>query len=382
MHKIDCKTVEHFAILAIFVLAFFSCSQKRGEQEENLPSTQIKISYAKGFEIDRFKDYKRVTIKNPWKSDAIQQILYLVDNKEINTPQDGLKIVVPVNKIATGSTTYYGFLELLGKINSVKGICSANIVYNQTISKNFRDGHISDLGDAFNPNIERIMILQPQIFMLPSYNHQDETVKRLVNTGVSVVYNNEWTENSLLGRAEWLKFVAVFFNMENQADSIFTQIEKNYFQAKKLTENVKVKPTIMAGGNFKGTWYMPGGQSYMGQLFNDAGSDYLYKNDSTTTSLSLSYETVLQNFHGSQIWLNAPVNTLKKLFAMDERNKLFEAAQKGSVFAFTAAQHPDGANDFWENGVANPDKILMDVIWALHPTLLPDYHPVYIENLK
>jgi iron complex transport system substrate-binding protein len=170
--------------------------------------------------------------------------------------------------------------------------------------------------------------------------------------------------------------------MENQADSIFTQIEKNYFQAKKLAENVKVKPTIMAGGNFKGTWYMPGGQSYMGQLFSDAGGDYFYKNDSTTTSISLGYETVLQNFHKSQVWLNAPVNTLQKLFAMDERNKLFEAAQKGSVFAFTAKQRPDGANDFWENGIANPDKIQMDVIWALHPTLLPYYHPIYIENLS
>jgi iron complex transport system substrate-binding protein len=308
--------------------------------------------------------------------------LYLVENKEVATPNDGLKIVVPVEKIAVASTTYYGFLELLGEINSIKGACFVNNVpYNQTINQKFESNQIVNLGDAFSPDIEQIMMLQPQIFMLSSYNQQDESVKRLVNAGVSVVYNNEWTENSLLARAEWLKFIAAFYNKEKQADTIFSKMEKNYFEAKQLTENVNVKPTILAGSNFKGTWYMAGGKSYMGQLFTDAGSDYFFKNDTTTTSLALSYEMVLKNFHSCDVWLNAPVNTMQKLFAMDERNRLFKAAQNGSVFAFTAKTKENGANDFWESGIANPDIVLKDVIWALHPALLPDYQPVYIEKL-
>jgi iron complex transport system substrate-binding protein len=302
----------------------------------------------------------------------------LIENKEVSTPKDGLKVVVPITKIAVGSTTYYGFLELLGEINSVKGACTPQLAYNQTIAQKYQNREIVDLDDAFSPNLEKTMMLQPQIFMLPSYNQQDDVVKRLVNANVSVVYNNEWTENSLLARAEWLKFVAAFYNKEGRADTIFSEIEKRYFGAKKIAESVAEKPTIIVGGNFKGTWYMPGGKSYMAQLFADAGGDYFFKNDSATTSLPMSFEHILKNFHNADIWLNCPVGTLDKLFAMDERHKLFKAAKKGNVFAFLKRCRTSGANDFWESGIANPDIVLKDIIWAMHPELLSDFQPFYI----
>ena len=368
--------------LFLMPLFIFSCVQKNTENQQEKSLRSEKIKYAQGFEIDYFEHYKRITIKSPWKKGEKQQVLYLVDNKEIKTPKEGLKIVVPIEKFAVGSTTYYGFLELLGEINSVKGACSVNLAYNQTIRQNIDNKHISDLGDAFNPNIEQIMKLQPQIFMLPSFSQQDEIVKRLENISVSVVYNNEWTENSLLARAEWLKFVAAFYNKEQKADSIFNEVEKRYFDAKKIAENIQQKPTVIVGGNFKGTWYMPGGKSYMAQLFADAGGNYFFKNDTTTTSLPMSFEHILKNFHDADIWLNCPVKTLNELFATDERHKLFKAAKNGNVFAFLKRYNENGANDFWESGIANPDIILKDIIWALHPALLSDYETVYILKVQ
>jgi len=375
------KVIKYiFTLLILFFL--FSCASKSTENQEEKSLHSEQIKYAQGFKIDYFSDYKKITIKNPWKKDETQQVLYLVENKKISTPKDGLKIVVPITKIAVGSTTYYGFLELLDEINSVKGACTPQLAYNQTIAQKYQNREIVDLGDAYGPNLEMIMMLQPQIFMLPSYNQQDEVVKRLVNANVSVVYNNEWTENSLLARAEWLKFVAALFNKEQQADTIFSKIEKRYFEAKKIAENVADKPTVIVGGNFKGTWYMPGGKSYTAQLFADAGGDYFFKNDTTTTSLPMSFEHILKNFHNADIWLNCPVETLDKLFAMDERHKLFKAAQNGNVFAFLKRYRTSGANDFWEGGIANPDIVLKDIIWALHPNLLPDYQPIYIIKCK
>ena len=365
-----------FFLLIPFFL--FSCVHKSTENQEEIPLRSEQIKYAQGFEIENFSDYKKITIKNPWKKGETQQILYLVDNKKVSTPKNGLKIVTPITKIAVGSTTYYSFLELLGEINSVKGACTPQLAYNQTIAQKYQNREIVDLDDAFSPNLEKTMMLQPQIFMLPSYNQQDETVKRLVNANVSVVYNNEWTENSPLARTEWLKFVAAFYNKESEADTIFSEIEKRYFEAKKIAENVTQKPTVVVGGNFKGTWYMPGGKSYTAQLFADAGSDYFFKNDSATTSLPMSFEHVLKNFHNADIWLNCPVETLDKLFAMDERHKLFKAAQNGNVFAFLKRYRASGANDFWENGIATPDIVLKDIIWALHPNLLTGYQPFYI----
>ena len=369
------KKLFSFVILPLF---FISCASKSTENQDEKPLRSEQIKYAQGFEIEYFEHYKKLTIKNPWKKGETQQVLYLVENKEVITPKDDLKIVVPITKIAVGSTTYYGFLELLGEINSVKGACTPQLAYNQTIAQKYQNKEIVDLGDGFSPNLEKMMMLQPQIFMLPSYSQQNETAKRLVNANISVVYNNEWTENSLLARAEWLKFVAAFYNKEHQADSIFSEIEKRYFEAKKIAESVQKKPTIIVGGNFKGTWYMPGGQSYMAQLFTDAGGDYFFKNDTATTSLPMSFEHILKNFHNADVWLNCPESTLDKLFAMDERHRLFKAAQNGNVFAFLKRYRASGANDFWESGIANPNIVLKDIIWALHPDLLTDYQPFYI----
>jgi len=369
----------------IISLFLFSCAEKSAETQAEKPLRSEQIKYAQGFEIEYFRDYKKIIIKNPWKKGETQQILYFVENNNVITPKNGLKIVVPITKIAVGSTTYYGFLELLDEINSVKGACTPQLAYNQTIAQKYKNREIVDLGDGFSPNLEKIMMLQPQIMMLPSYNQQDETVKRLVNANVSVVYNNEWTENSPLARTEWLKFIAAFYDKGQQANNIFSEIEKRYFEAKKIAESVQQKPTIIVGGNFKGTWYMPGGQSYMAQLFADAGGDYFFKNDSATTSLPMSFEHILKNFHKADIWLNCPAETLDKLFAMDERHKLFKAAQNGNVFAFLKRYRASGANDFWESGIANPDIVLKDIIWALHPDLLPDYQPFYIikcDNFK
>ena len=42
---------------------------------------------------------------------------------------------------------------------------------------------------------------------------------------------------------------------------------------------------------------------------------------------------------------------------------------------------PSSANDYWETALVEPDVVLKDIIWALHPYLLPDYKPVYIQKV-
>ena len=139
----------------------------------------------------------------------------------------------------------------------------------------------------------------------------------------------------------------------------------------------------MVGGNFKGTWYVPSGNSYMGRAFADAGANYFYKNEtSSSVSLGLNFETILNNFHDADVWLNAPTVSLDALMQMDSRHNLFRSAREGRVFGFHARTLPDGANDFWESAVARPDLVLKDLIWALHPNLLPEYQPTYILKLN
>mgnify|MGYP003291242935 CR=1 FL=1 len=371
------------SILTILILV--SCAGKTPKTESSVLSEneRMPIYYAKGFDIFYEDNYKTVVVYNPWNEGEIQQTYFLVDDDTTETPSYGIKVVVPVNDIAISSCTHVEFLNLLGELSTIKGACTPHLVYNDTIRSLHACGKIQSLGDAHNVNLEQLLHLRPDVYFAASYNQQDEQAKRLHLSGVNLVFNNEWTESSLLARAEWLKFVAAFYDKEQLADSLFAQIERDYQAAKTIAQSVEQKPTVMAGGNFKGTWYMPSGFSYMGRLFADAGADYFYKNDSSTNaSLALNFETVLNNFHDADIWLNAPTTTLEALFQMDSRHSLFRSAREGRVYAFYRRTHPDGANDFWESAVARPDLVLKDLIWALHPNLLPDYIPTYIIKLN
>ena len=374
------KNLFYFLIIVLFC----ACGAKTPKGEVLVrEGEKLDVRYAKGFDVFYGDNYKIVVVYNPWKEGEMQQIYYLVGNKEVETPNDGLKVVVPVENIAISSCTHVEFLNLLGEINSVAGVCTPHLIYNDDIRKRYADGKIQSLGDAHNVNLEQLVHLRPDIYIAASYNQQDAQAKRLQQSGVKLVFNNEWTEQSLLARAEWIKFVAAFYNKEQLADSIFSGIEKDYIEASRIAQAVENKPTVMAGGNFKGTWYMPNGASYMGRLFADAGADYFYKNDSSTNaSLALNFETVLGNFHDVDVWLNAPTTSMSALMQMDERHGLFRTAREGRVFGFYARTLPDGANDFWESAVARPDLVLKDLIWALHPYLLPNYEPIYIIKLK
>lgn len=371
----------HTIFMCAAVLLLAACGRTTAPSDHAEADSTLTVSYATGFAVDYFDDYKRVTINNPWSEGDILATYYLVRADSVQTPADGNKIRIPIERMAVTSCTHYAFLEAIGEIDAIVGVCNPELAYNATVRRRFANGEIAALGDAFNTNTERLLALHPDALMLASYNQQDDNSKRLQTSGIPLIFNNEWTESTMLARAEWVKLVAVFYDKELLADSLFAAIESDYRAAAETARAVTHKPTVMAGGNFKGTWYMPGGKGYMAQLFADAGADYFYKNDGSTGSLPLNFETVLHNFSQADVWLNAPTATLDELLAMDARHKLFKAAKNGDVYGFYARTLAGGANDFWESGVVRPDLILKDMIWALHPELSDGYRPVYINKL-
>lgn len=138
----------------------------------------------------------------------------------------------------------------------------------------------------------------------------------------------------------------------------------------------------MSGANFRGTWYMPGGKSFMGQLFADAGGEYYYANDSTTGSLPLNVETVLMNFSSTDVWLNCNFKELDQLLKADSKHAFFNPVKQKQVYNFNKRMLPSGANDFWESAIARPDLLLSDVIAILHPEMMKSYELFYAEKLK
>ena len=101
---------------------------------------------------------------------------------------------------------HLGFLELLGELHKVTGVCNSAYIYNPTILQGVKEGKIKDLGDAFNLDIENLLLLHPQAVMTSAYNTEDENSRRMKQTGLPILYNIEWQEKSILGRAESVSY--------------------------------------------------------------------------------------------------------------------------------------------------------------------------------
>ena len=369
-------------LILVLLNGLVSCGSKTQKSEKAQSSDTLKLSYAEGFSIRYFNNYKEVVVYSPWVKGSEYARYYLVTDLNVKTPSNGTRIKIPLQTLASTSVTHLEFLSLLGELPTITGVCSPAIIYNPTVLKRVGEGKIVNLGDAFSINVEKTLQLNPGAVMMSGYNQNDPYAKRVSQAGIPVIFNNEWMETSLLARAEWIKFVGVFYNKEKLADSIFSTVDKRYTEIKAKAATVKAKPTLMAGSNFRGTWYMPAGHSFMGRLFADAGAKYYFSKDTTSGSLPLNVETVLTNFSQSDVWLNCSFSSLNDLIKADSKHSLFRPVVLKQVYNFNKRKLPSSANDFWESAVARPDLLLSDVIAILHPELLPGYQLVYAEKLK
>ncbi len=365
-----------------FFLFFISCVPKQTENPINTATDSLQLHYAEGFAVYYHKMYKEVVVYSPWQKGAIYARYFLITNKKTVTPTNGSKVIVPIRSLASTAVTHLEFLTLLNEINSLSAVCTPQIIYNKTVLKKLKADKLTDLGDAFNVNLEKTLQLKPEAVMMSGYNQNDPYSLRVSQAGIPVILNVEWMETSLLARAEWIKFVAAFYNKEVLADSIFNVVSKNYENIKAKATTVKLKPSIMAGNSFRGTWYMPSGRNYMAKLYIDAGANYFYSTDTTAGSLPLNVETVLRNFSDCDVWLNCNFNYLSELQNTDTKHTLFKAFKEKQVYNFNNRLLLSSANDFWESAVARPDLLLSDVIAILHPELLPNHEFIYAKKLE
>jgi len=365
-------------VVILVSLVMFGCENTSKQHCDYGDVTARHPIYAKGFDILEHENFIEILLYNPWNNSKILTRYYLVDNDSTLTPDDGMRVTVPVDEVAITSVTQIEFLNMLNVLGTVRASCSPELIYNRELHERYEKRKLESLGDAFNMNIEQIMALDADVVFATLYNQSSVQQQVSEASASNIVYDNEWTEATPLARAEWIKFIGAFYNKLDVADSIFAVIDSSYNEAKKLAASAEIHKSVMVGGNYRGTWYMPSGNSYMGTLIKDAHADYKYANDTATGSLALNFETVLNAFSSADVWLNAPASTLNEIKSMDERHTLFAPYSSGEVYGFYKRLTPSGANDFWESAVAHPDIILKDIIWALYPEMLSDYEPTYI----
>lgn len=363
---------------------FISCT-KQGQQEKSIISKieSSPIKYATGFQIEYNDHYKKLIVPEPFKGAHSPLVYYLYEKDDPSIPRDGLKIKIPVKTIVCSSTTHLPALAMLNEEDALVGFPSLKYVSTPTILERIEKGKVRELGTENGMDLEGIVELQPDLMMGYLMTNDSKQYEKITKAGIPVVINADYLEESPLGRAEWIRFTAAFFNLEDQADSIFNAIEKNYNEIKNIALSETKRPTVFSGIVYGSTWYMPGGKSWAGIYFRDAGGNFLWSDNDDNGSLELSFETVLEKAKDADYWIGASNFDSKEALAeSDERYKLFKAFQTNEIYTYTLKVNNHGGNDFFENGFAHPDQILSDMVKILHPDLLGEKAFNYFQKLN
>ena len=136
-------------------------------------------------------------------------------------------MTLPIGSIGVLSTTQLGMFDLLDALEQFKAIETKKYVHNRKIIELVEQGSILELAPAGKLNVETTIASEIEVLMGLGYpNSQNDDYQTLQNTGLPVILNADWQETSLLGRAEWIKLVAVLLNKESEANNIFAQIAR------------------------------------------------------------------------------------------------------------------------------------------------------------
>ncbi len=372
------------ALALFFSLLFGACTPTTKKQESKQDNKEVKseIRYAKGFSISRFANYTQIIVRNPWDSTHILEEYILVDrNAPIpNHLPEGVIVKVPVQRAAICSSVHIGMWNQLGKINDVVAVCEPEYIDYNVIKQGLSSGKIVDLGMATSINIEKLVAVAPDVLVISPF--ENNTHDRFLNTGIAVVKDASYMEESPLGRSEWIKFEAAFTGEDALAEKIFNNLEKRYQSLCTQVLRTKNRPTVFAEKKYGDSWYVSGGNSYIGRFLKDAGANYMWADLKNAGSVPMAFETVFAKAIHADYWLIKYNNsqsdlTYKQLETEYELYANFKAFKKKNIFAMNSATCP-----FYEEGPMEPDVVLSDLVSIFHPEIMPDYKPKYYFRIK
>ena len=373
-------------IFLLTILILTSCkNNENAEKAEPSEGEKIEISDAKGFEITKYDGYQILKVNTPWP-EAKDPFVYILKENNAEIPKN-LKydqvVTIPVKNIVVTSTTHIPALEALEVQDKLIGFPGTNYISSENTRKLIDDGKIKELGQNENINTEVLIDLSPDVvigFAINASNKSFETIKK---TGIPVIYNGDWTEQTPLGKAEWIKFFGALFGKEAKAAQIFQKIKSEYLSAKELASSAKNKPSVLSGSMYNDTWYLPYGNSWQAKFIEDANANYLYADTEGEGSLALAFESVLGTSENADFWISSgQFESYDQLLGESEHYNRFKAVKNKEVYSVSLSKGATGGILFYELGPQRPDLILKDLISIFHQDLLQDYEPVFYKPLN
>ncbi len=349
------------------VVIFFLClSVSEG-------GSPLKLLYATHFHVDYLQNgCKKVT-------DGAGRELLLVPQRKKPDPayrKDVTIVRIPVSKVITRWSTIPAFLKALGVMNTLVGVTTRKEEWCAEDIKMMMDqGIIKNIGTRNAVDYEELYVIKPDIFFASTW----EKTSKLMELGIPVAKTSEYLEGNPLGRLEWIKFFAAFYDKEKEAKEYFDKAVNEVRRLSEKIANVKKRPRILWGAiRIGGTIYAPTGKCYVSKMIAISGGDSILKGLRRMENAPITLEYFCAHGSKADIYicpeplLQDGITTIKKLVFIHPIISAFKSVKTGNVFCFQPW--------YWES-IDKTDEIMEDLAAIFHPGLFPEHKLRYFVKL-
>ena len=368
--------------------------------------------------------YAEAIVANPWKAGTLLHRYILIPKGEEGDKTVAMlakrrsmgarcttdTVRTPVERSAVFIAPHCQLMYELGCQQAIRGVCDLNYINIPDVRKRAASAgkassgnasaqnSIVDCGSSMAPDIERIIALKPEAILLSPFENSGGYGK-LDKLHIPIIEAADYMESSPLGRAEWMKFYGLLFgkaskaadekaskaadgkaskiadgkaskavlsaSCETTADSLFSQIEKEYLKLKAEAGKLPKGLSILTERKTGNVWYVPGGQSTIGILLKDANARYIFSDDKHSGSLPMSPEQILAKGKLVDVWAfkyfgGAPLSQAQLLQEYDGY-KALAAFNRGNIYQVDTSTVP-----YFELTSFHPELLLREFIILAH----------------
>lgn len=372
----------------IFTAAFFiliGCKKNEKVETVKVENAKNSIEYASGLSIVKHDDYSVVTVSNPWPN-ADKDFKYILREKEAKVPdslQSYTTIQVPLESVVVTSTTNIPFLEMLEVENKLVGFPHTDYISSEKTRVLIDKGSVKNVGQNEKLNIEQLIELAPNLIVTFGVDNNNPMLDNLKKSGLNVLIQGDWMEQSPLGKAEWIKLYGALFGKEDKAKELFDKIVESYNQAKKLVADKPATSKVLYGSMYEDVWYVAKGNSWVAQFMKDAQANYLWADLKGSGSEGLSFEKVLDKAKTANVWIaSGSFKSLDELQKANPHYAEFDAFKNKMIYNFEGKLGATGGTVYYELAPSRPDLVLKDYIKIFHPDLLSSYEFTFASKLN
>jgi hypothetical protein len=262
---------------------------------------------------------------------------------------------IPLQDSGVVSTTMIPFFEILGAREAISVFLGyASWVSSPCMAELFDQGLVAEVQDPYN-----VTNIDPSLLDVPSF--VEHTGGTAMTTEIKVSSSEE-DEN--LAHFEWIKFFALFFNLEEKANEIFTKTKDRYTCAEQnagiLACDGKTKPVILWGSysEYCGGWDVATCPNYYCEFAENCQAEILSSEDQGSFYSDACFrnymttEEFIEFGKDADIWIYTSPD-FDNAFAMFEANLTdFVSIQNEQVFDTEGG----GAGAWFEQRLVEPGK--------------------------